>query len=349
MTIGKKVESRSFFIANFIVNNKALFILIILVISVALASDLFFTPKNLLNVLRQVCTMAVVGIGFTVILASGNIDLSVGSILGLCGVIMGMLSRDLGLPIGVIIALGILSGILLGFINASLITFFNLPAFIITIATLSIFRGISYMLARNAPVIGISNQFVFFGQGYFGPIPVPVYLMIFVMALVWLLLNKTVFGRHVIAMGGNLEAARNAGVNISATRIGAYVVAGACAAVAGLIMTGRTASAQLSAGQGLELDAVAAVVIGGTPLWGGRGNVTGTVFGCIIVGVINNALNLLNVDSNWQIIAKGLLIIIAITLDSQGERISEWLRKQTMVRDSGLKALSVQKAGDLNE
>jgi ribose transport system permease protein len=332
MSKERNSTSMSMGFLNVLFNNKALMILLILVVLISLVSNIFFTPKNLMNVLRQVCVSAILGIGFTIVLASGNIDLSIGSTLGMCGVVMAMLSKIEGIPFAVVIAVGILLGMAIGALNATIITLFKLPAFIITLAMQSVIKGAMYILARNAPVVGISDSFVWFGQGYVGPIPVPVIVMAIVLFTVWLILNKTVFGRHAIAMGGNLEAARNAGVNIPLIRYGVYIVVGACAAIAGLVMTGRTASGQLSAGSGMEMDAIAAVVIGGTSMAGGAGNVFGSVIGCIIVGVINNSLNLLNVNPNWQIIAKGLLIVIAVLLDSQGEQFKEKFRKRQVSR-----------------
>lgn len=299
---------------EFALNNKALVILMLLCLVAAIVSPAFFTSRNLMNVVRQVCASSILGIGFTLVIASGNLDLSVGYMLGMVGVIMGLLSRE-NVPFPLVLLAGIATGAACGFINGFVGVKFKLPLFIVTLATGQVYKGACQLLSNTSPVNGLQEEFKVLGQGYLGPIPIPVYIMAGVLVALYVLLNKTRFGRHAIATGGNREAARTSGINTNSVTIRVYIIMGICAAVAAMVMTGRAFSAQPAAGQGMEMDAIAAVVIGGTSLSGGTGHIVGTVIGCLIVGVINNILNLASVDSNWQLVAKGLMILMAVLLD----------------------------------
>jgi ribose/xylose/arabinose/galactoside ABC-type transport system permease subunit len=306
-----KVQS---FLLEFLLNNKALIILLVLCIGCTFASPSFLNPINIRNVIRQICTSTIIGVGFTCVIASGNLDLSVGYMLGMLGVMMGLMSKT-GMPFPLVILAGLGIGALCGFLNGIVGIRFRLPLFIVTLATGQVFRGVCYLISNTSPVTGLPPAFRIIGQEYIGPIPIPVYIVIVATVIIYVILNRTAFGRHAVATGGNRVAARISGINTDFVTVAIYVLMGLCTTIAALIMTGRAASAQPAAGQGMEMDAIAAVVIGGTPLHGGKGKVMGTVFGCLIVGVINNALNLSRVDSNWQLIAKGSLILIAVLLD----------------------------------
>jgi ribose/xylose/arabinose/galactoside ABC-type transport system permease subunit len=295
-------------------NNKALIILLLLCVGCSLATPSFLSAVNLRNVIRQISTSAMIGIGFTCVIASGNLDLSVGYMLGMLGVMMGLMSKT-WMPFPLVIAAGFLAGGLCGFFNGIIGIRFKLPLFIVTLATGQMYKGICYLASNTSPVSGLPAAFKTAGQGYVGPVPIPVCIVTAATILIYLIINRTAFGRYAIATGGNREAARTSGINTDFITVAIYVLMGFCTAGAAVIMTGRAASAQPAAGQGMEMDAIAAVVIGGTPLSGGKGKVMGTVFGCLIVGVINNFLNLSRVDSNWQQIAKGLLILVAVLLD----------------------------------
>jgi ribose/xylose/arabinose/galactoside ABC-type transport system permease subunit len=303
---------------EFFLNNKALIILLVLCACCAIASPSFLSPINIRNVVRQICTSTMIGVGFTCVIASGNLDLSVGYMLGMLGVIIGILSKTT-LPFPVVILLGVLTGAFCGLLNGIIGVRFKLPLFIVTLATGQIFRGVCYLVSNTSPITGLPAAFKKIGQGYVGPIPIPVIIVAAATVIIYIILNRTRFGRYAIATGGNRDAARTSGININGITLGIYILMGCCAAVGAIIMTGRAASAQPAAGAGMEMDAIAAVVIGGTPLVGGKGKVMGTVFGCLIVGVINNALNLSRVDSNWQLVAKGALILIAVLLDVMTE------------------------------
>lgn len=317
-------------LSNILMQNKALIILLLLCVIAALISPAFLTGRNVTNVIRQVSASAILGIGFTLVISSGNLDLSVGFMLGLLGIVMGLLSKA-NFPFPLVLLAGLACGALCGLINGTIGVRFKLPLFIVTLATGQVYRGSTQLLSNTSPVNGLQDAFKVLGQEYVGPFPIPVLIMLFVLLILYVLLNMTRFGRHAIATGGNSEAARISGINTGAITIWIYVIMGVCASIAAMVMTGRAFSAQPAAGQGMEMDAIAAVVIGGTSLKGGSGRIVGTVFGCLIVGVINNILNLMAVDSNWQLIAKGLLILAAVLLDVLSSRYYERRLKKAIV------------------
>lgn len=302
-------------ISKIMLGNKSVIILILLFIALSLVSDVFLTKANLFNVLRQICVSVILGCGYTIIIGSGHIDLSVGTMMGLVGIIIGKLLVA-GCPIPIAILLGCCMGALCGGLNATLITIFTLPPFIVTLATKSLYEGSGYLITKMVPVSGLPAAFINIGQGAFYSIPIPVFVMIATLVVMIAVVSRTMLGRHAIAIGGNVDAARVSGINIGITRLKIYMTAGVCVGVAATMLTARSASAQVAAGQGMEMDSIAAVVIGGTPMGGGRATVLGTLFGCIIVGMVKNGLNLLGVDPNWQVIAKGMMILLAVVLDN---------------------------------
>lgn len=305
---------------NLLMGNKALLIVLALSAILAVLSPVFLRVSNLLNVCRQVCVSTLLSVGFTVILSSGHMDLSVGTLMGLCGMIFGLLHEKMHVNIwfSVLACLGM--GVVGGILNAGLITLFELPPFIVTLATQSIFKGTNYLISKLLPINIRDRAFVFIGQGYFLGIPMPVFIALFVVIVVWIVMNKTQFGRHVLAVGGNASAARVCGINVNRMRFAVYMMEGLCVGIAALVMTARVSSAQVGAGVGMEMDAIAAVVIGGTAMSGGNANVFGTMFGCLIVGVVNNGLNLLSIDPNWQVIAEGVLVLLAVVIDVTSRR-----------------------------
>lgn len=316
-------------IGKFIMNNKALVILMLLCIVVSCISDVFLTPTNLLNVVRQVAYSVTLACGFTLILSSGNMDLSIGCEVGLVGICLGkMLVAGVPVPLAILISIG--CGAVFSSINAIVINSFDLPPFIVTLATMSSFRGATYISTKMVPISNLPKSFVAIGQGYTLGIPNQVYIMVFMVLLMAFLLNKTKFGRYALAMGGNREAARLSGINTRLIRWGVYATMGVYVAIAAVMLTARSASAQVSAGLNTEMDAIAAVVVGGTPMSGGHANVIGTLFGCLIVGVINNGLNLIGVDANWQLVAKGLMILFAIVLDVVSSNIANKMSRKKM-------------------
>lgn len=315
-------------LALFMSNYKSFLILAILMIVMAFVSDVFFTSRNIINVLRQVCAATILGVGFTFVLTIGDIDLSIGREIALIAVVSALLSKNPKIPAVLVFLVAMALGAACGLFSAVIINTFELPAFIVTLGAMSIYQSLTYVISNCVPITNLPDWYKAVGQGYVGFIPIPVILMAAVIIIGYFLLNKTVFGRHVVAMGGNADAARACGINLKRTRIRVFVLNGICAAIATVILVGRVSSAQTNCGDGMELDAIAAAVIGGTSMKGGKGNIVGAFIGCMIVGVINNGLNLLNVDTNWQYAAKGLLILIAIILDAQSTSLTNRLLKK---------------------
>ena len=307
-------------VIRLVLNNKALLILIVLmIVSQILTRGLFFTEANLSSVSRQIVAFTMLGIGFTVVLASGSVDLSVGHMLSFTGVAYAMMSKEMPLFAVILLTLGL--GALCGLFNGLIAEKLHLVPFIVTLATAQMFRGFASLLSDGQSVSGVPQSVKFIGQGLVFGIPFSFIITIVLTVFVAILIYKTQFGCYVIATGGNPEAASVSGINISLIRILSFVIMGVFAAVGAIILTGRVSMAQPTAGAGMEMDAIAAVVIGGTPMSGGKARVGGTVFGCLVIGVMNNLLNLLGVSSFWQWVAKGIIIILAILLDSQTERI----------------------------
>jgi ribose/xylose/arabinose/galactoside ABC-type transport system permease subunit len=325
------VNKKKIDISKVLLGNKTVFILILLLFIMSLVSDVFLTKTNLFNVLRQICVSVILGCGYTIIIGSGHIDLSVGTMMGLVGILVGKLLLA-GVPITIAIFIGCLIGASCGALNATLITVFGLQPFIVTLATKSLYEGIGYLVTKMVPVSGLPKEFITLGQGTFLSIPIPVYVMFLTLVVMIVTVSRTKLGRHAIAIGGNTEAARVSGINVGRTRLKVYMIAGVCVGIAAAMLTARSASAQVAAGQGMEMDSIAAVVMGGTPMGGGKATVLGTLFGCIIVGVVKNGLNLLGVDPNWQVIAKGMMILLAVVLDVISTRMYSNRNKTTKVK-----------------
>ena len=309
---------------------RSLLALALMVLVLSLLTDRFLTPDNGWNILRQISVNLCLSIGMTLVILSGGIDLSVGAILALAGAVAaGLLKNGLGIPgtdtllqfttSGAIIA-GILVGGAAGWVNGFTITRFKLPPFVATLGMFSIARGLTMLWTGGFPITGLGTGFGFLGTGAFLGMPMPVWIMLALVAVFVVVTKRTPFGRHLYAVGGNERAARLTGLNVAGVKTAVYALAGALAGVAGLIVTARLDSAQPNAGLGYELDSIAAVVIGGTSLAGGRGSVTGTVLGCLIIGVLNNGLFLLNVSPFWQQVIKGLVILLAVALDKMNTR-----------------------------
>ncbi|MBD5393350.1 MAG: ABC transporter permease [Lachnospiraceae bacterium] len=325
MNTNKRTLKKS--IVVFMLNNKTFLIAVILGIILSFASPRFLTAVNLTNVLRQICVVGIMAIPFTFIIGIGDIDLSVGSIVGIVGIIVSVLMRDAGFSLFAAMTIGMIIGAACGALNAGLISALDLPPFIVTFATQSLLRGIVYISTNMVPINRIPDSLIRMGQGYIGPIPIPVIVMFIVLAICWTISKKTKFGRHIVAMGGNKEAAYHCGINTNRVRLKVFCLLGVCCAVAAVVLTGRTASGQVSAGNGNEMDCITAVVLGGSSFSGGVTNIAGTFWGTLIVGMITNGMNLLGIDSNFQIIAKGLMILIALVIDNASSKIYNKLKK----------------------
>jgi ribose transport system permease protein len=309
---------------------QSLFALAFMVVALAVLSDKFLTLDNGWNILRQISVNLTLSIGMTLVILSGGIDLSVGALLGLAGAIAagllkhGLVIGALGVrleftPAGAIVA-GIAVGAATGWFNGFAITRFRLPPFVATLGMLSIARGLTLLWTGGFPITSLGSSFGFLGTGALLGMPMPVWIMVALVAGFVVVTRRTRFGRHVYAVGGNERAARLTGLNVARIKIAVYTLAGALAGVAGLIVTARLDSAQPNAGLGYELDSIAAVVIGGTSLSGGRGSVLGTVLGCLIIGVLNNGLFVLNVSPFWQQVIKGGVILVAVAIDKLNAR-----------------------------
>ncbi len=279
----------------------------------SLLSPTFLTEANLTNVLRQVVVVSLLACGVTFIIILGQIDVSLGSVLALCGVIATSVMATTG-SIALAVLAGVAMGIVTGIINGFVITFFRIPSFIMTLAMTTVARGAVLLYTGGAPVSGL-GEFKVIGQGSIGPVPISVLILAVFVAISWVLLNKTKFGRYVYAVGGNDRAARASGINSDSIVVKAFIYNGILCAIAGIVLMSRINSGQPAGGVGYEFDAITAVVVGGTSLMGGTGTITGTIIGSMIIGVINNILNLMNVSSYWQQIIKGLIIAIAVILD----------------------------------
>lgn len=309
---------------------QSLFALLLMVVALSFASDSFLTADNGWNILRQISVNLCLSIGMTLVILSGGIDLSVGAVLGLAGAVAaGLLKHGLSLPAagvrleftvaGAIMA-GVGVGAILGAFNGWTITRLKLPPFVATLAMLSVARGLALLWTGGFPITGLSPSFGFIGTGRWLGIPMPVWEVSALAIVAIVICHRTAFGRHLYAVGGSERAARLTGLRVDRIKIAVYAIGGALSGVAGLIVTARLDSAQPNAGLGYELDSIAAVVIGGTSLTGGRGSVAGTVLGCLIIGVLNNGLFLLDVSPFWQQVIKGIVILVAVALDRFGER-----------------------------
>lgn len=294
--------------------------LIVLVILVTILSPSFFSVSNLTNLLRQVSINGLIAFGMTFVIITGGIDLSVGSIFALSSALMaGMIVVGIDPFISIIAA--VLIGGILGSINGLLITKGKMAPFIATLATMTIFRGITLVFTDGNPITGIGDSFIFqfMGKGLLFGIPFPIILMVVSFIVLYLALHKMAFGRKVLAIGGNEKAAFISGIKINRVKVMVYTISGMMAAIAGVIITSRLNSAQPTAGTSYEMDAIAAVVLGGTSLAGGKGRLFGTLIGVLIIGVLNNGLNLMGVSSFYQQIVKGIVIIIAVLLDRKNK------------------------------
>ena len=289
-------------------------VLVILVALMSVIAPNFVSFNNGLNVARAVSINAILAAGMTLVILTRGIDLSVGSAVALTGV-SSVLLWTAGAPAFAAVLGGIVVGALTGLIDGSLVAFLGLPSFIITLGALTYIRGLSYSLTNAQPLIASNLGFRGLGNGAIAGIPTPVVIMLAVYAVLWFVLERTTFGRHVYAIGGNPEAARLAGVNVKWTLLRVYLIMGACAGLAGVIFAARVESGQPKAGEGYELDAIAAVVLGGTSLFGGRGRITGTLIGALIIGVLSNGLVLMDVPFFFQLVVKGAVIIFAVAID----------------------------------
>jgi len=289
----------------------------VLIAVLSISSDSFLSVRNILNVLRQSSMNGIIAVGMTFVIITGGIDLSVGSIVALSAVTATSLAHPNSGPLFLPIAVGIGVGMVAGFLNGAIISFGSIAPFIVTLGMMTIARGAALVYSGGRPIINLTDAYNSVGGGYLLGIPIPAYLFLGVALLGVFILSFNRFGRHVYAVGGNELAARVSGLNINAIKIGVYSLSGMFAGFAGVVLSSRVMTGSPVAGVGYELDAIAAVVIGGTSLSGGIGSIQGTIIGALIIGFMNNGLDLLNVSSYYQQIVKGVIIIAAVLLDSK--------------------------------
>lgn len=313
----KEKKEKNFFV-QFLRENLGILIgFVVLCVCLTFISPVFLTQKNIMNVLRQVSTNLYLACAMTMVIILGGIDLSVGSIIALSGVITGGLIAFQGSSVTVAVIAGLLAGLAVGVFNGIVVAKTTIPPFIVTLATMNIARGAAYVYTGGKPIRVMSDQFNFIGSGYIGNyLPTPVFYLIIILAISILIMNKTKLGRYIYAVGGNREAARFSGIKISKVLFFPYAFSGLMAGIAGIVLASRMFSGQPTAGNGAEMDAIAAVVLGGTSMSGGSGKMSGTVIGGLVIGVLSNGLNLMNVNSFWQFIVKGVVILIAVYVDA---------------------------------
>ncbi len=293
--------------------------LVLLCVVVSLLSPHFLTTTNLLNILQQISIVSVVAVGMTFVIISGGIDLSVGSIVALTGLVMALLMKEAGLPVGLTVLAGLLCGSLMGLVNGLLVAELRLPPFLATLGMMSIARGAAFTVSGGSPIFSLPDSFLAV-SGRLGPIPIPALIMIAIfLAAGWVLVN-TRLGRYTFAIGGNETATVLSGIDVKRYKIVIYTLSGLFCAVSAVLLTAKLDSAVPVAADGYELDAIAAVVIGGTSMLGGEGKLSGTLIGALIIGVVNNGLNLLYVPQGPQRMVKGAIIILAVWVDMLTKR-----------------------------
>jgi len=289
--------------------------LILLVVLASFLSPHFLTLRNIINVLRQVSIIAIISVGMTYVIITGGIDLSVGSVAALSGMITGLFLKNLGAGVFMSIGMGLISGILCGLFTGFLITSkIRMPPFIATLAMMSIARGIALMMTSGRPIFNLPESFSFLGGGFFWGIPIPIIIMLIIYLLAHISLTYTKSGLYFYAIGGNEEAARVTGIKNNVVKMRAYLISGLCAALAGIVLTSRVMVSEPIAGFLYELEAIAAVIIGGANLFGGEGFIAGTLIGAVIMGVLRNSLNLLNVSTYLQQVVVGFVIVTMVSI-----------------------------------
>ncbi|MBS4075932.1 ABC transporter permease [Ameyamaea chiangmaiensis] len=301
---------------RFAIRYSLVLILSVFIIGLAISNHNFLTVSNLNVILIQVSANALLATGATFVILTGGIDLSVGSIVGLAGVAGAMFGQNDGAwPCAEAIGAGLLAGLAVGAFNGALTAYARVPAFVATLGNMTVASGIAFVLSNGQPISGLSDQFMML-SGQVGFLAMPVLVMLVVVAVSWIVLGRTRFGMHVYAVGGNSYAARVAGINTARVKMLVYVISGGLAGMAGLLLAARATAGIATTGSGYELNAIAAAVIGGISLAGGRGSIAGTVMGFLMIGVLDNGLNIINVSPFYQEIVKGLIIIGAVFADS---------------------------------
>lgn len=321
------------FVEKVILANRAAFFAVVLALVLAIASPFFLTSQNLTNLLDQVVVFTLVALAATFVLGAGDIDLSIIGVVPLVGAIVAWLLVNADLPVWAAVAAGLIVGAVCGMLNAGLIAILRLPSFIVTLATGAIFQGILFVITNMTPITGLPDAFVFLGQGRIGPFSTPTLILVPLIVVMVVVQKRTVFAQHVIALANNPEAVRVAGIQTHWLRFKLFTLMGLFAGLAGILLTARSASAQIGAGANLLLLVVAAVVIGGTPITGGRLMALGTVFGSLTIGMIGNGLNLVGFPTTFQTATQGVVILLALYIDSRTTQIQNRIAKRSLRRE----------------
>lgn len=290
-------------------------VLLILVVFFSITTDAFLNPENLFNVARQVSMLGIASVGMTFVLLLGGIDLSIGSMITLVNIVAAwlMVNAKVNPVIACLAALAMSTA--LGFFNGLVIAKIRIPPLIVTLSMMTILEGLAYIICKGIPIFGFPKNFAVIGQGYIGPIPIPVIIMIVIMIIGAVILNNTYFGRYFYAVGGNAEAAKLSGINVDGIQCLVYALSGLFAGIAGIVMLSRTNSGQALAGKGFEFECLTAVVLGGVSANGGYGRISNVVAGVLIIGVLSNGMVLLNISQYVQMVTKGALILLAVGFD----------------------------------
>ncbi|GHF17761.1 ABC transporter permease [Pseudolysinimonas yzui] len=310
-----KEGSRGAKIKHFIGNYGILIFFALIVLFLALAAPNFLTLNNIVNVVRQSSIIGIIALGMTFIMITAGIDLSVGSVVGLAGVIFAMLAPSSGSAFWIPLVVGLGVGLLVGFLSAALVVWGKILPFLATLATMAIARTAALVITQGQVISNLSAPAEWLGSGFLGPVPIPVIIFILAAIVCDFVLSRTKFGSHVYAVGGNEESARKVGISVRRVLLSVYLIGGVLAALGGLVLTARLNGAAPVAGTGYELQVIAAVVIGGTSLFGGVGTIRGTVIGVLLLGVVMNGMNLLGVSSYFQLGVQGVILVLAVLLN----------------------------------
>jgi ribose transport system permease protein len=300
-----------------ILKEKAIWmVFIILFVAFSLANPRFLSSSNLFTIARQVSMLGIASIGMTFVILISGIDLSTGSIITFVNIVAAFLMVNMGFGMVAAIILSLILSILVGVLNGCLISTIGIPAIIATFATQIVFEGASYLISGGTPIYGFDERFKVIGQGYLGPVPVPVIIMIVCFAIGSFILNKSYFGRYFYAVGGNEEASKLSGIRVGVTKYLVYALSGLFAGLAGIVMLSRTNSAQPTAGLGYEFDVITCVVLGGVSITGGYGKMSNVIAGVLIIGILTNGMVLMNVSTYMQMVVKGIVLVLAVGFDS---------------------------------
>lgn len=291
------------------------YIVLASIIVLSFASSAFLTVENLMNVFRQCSIISIIAVGSFLVILTTGIDISVGSTVALVGIVAAKGMADFGINMWLALFAGIVVGLLIGSINAILVTKFSIPAFVVTLGTMGTVRGLTYVLTNAYPISNLPKSLMFIGRGYLGPIPVPVIIMLLIYIIGYIVTEHTKTGRFIYALGGNREAAHLSGINVRLYEGLTYVIGGFLASISGIILLSRLHSGQPNAGIGFEFEAITAAVLGGTSLYGGKGKILGVFLGGLFIAILNNGMTLLNISSYYQQMIKGVILILAVLLD----------------------------------